>query len=118
SSRFFAIAQHPPMATGACNTDISSAPPRSIVVPAASPLRSKLAADLPVTPEVELGDPGLRNQFSLASRVIARRVPVLLYGETGSGKEVFAQALHDQGARRDGPFVAVNCASLPESLIE
>jgi len=43
---------------------------------------------------------------------------LLLQGESGSGKEVFARALHASGPRRDGPFVAVNCAALPESLIE
>ncbi|WP_456047808.1 sigma-54-dependent Fis family transcriptional regulator [Advenella kashmirensis] len=49
---------------------------------------------------------------------MSKGVPVLLYGETGSGKEVLARAVHDRSPRRDGPFVAVNCASLPESLIE
>lgn len=43
---------------------------------------------------------------------------MLLQGESGVGKEVFARALHDAGPRRNGPFVAVNCAALPESLIE
>jgi transcriptional regulator of acetoin/glycerol metabolism len=47
-----------------------------------------------------------------------RSVPMLLVGETGTGKELVARALHYLGARADGPFVAVNCASLPESLVE
>jgi transcriptional regulator of acetoin/glycerol metabolism len=50
--------------------------------------------------------------------VIARQTPVLLWGETGAGKEVFARATHDASPHADGAFVAVNCASLPETLIE
>jgi transcriptional regulator with PAS, ATPase and Fis domain len=47
-----------------------------------------------------------------------RGVPVLVVGETGTGKELVARALHYWGARSKGPFIAVNCASLPESLVE
>ena len=50
--------------------------------------------------------------------MIARQTPVLLCGETGSGKEVFARAVHDASPHAGGAFVAVNCASLPETLIE
>ncbi len=53
-----------------------------------------------------------------AVRLVDADVPVLVHGETGAGKEVFARRVHARGARRDGPFVAVNCAALPESLIE
>jgi transcriptional regulator of acetoin/glycerol metabolism len=53
-----------------------------------------------------------------AIRVLDAGVPVLISGETGVGKEVFAQRLHREGRRRAGPFVAVNCAALPETLIE
>ena len=45
-------------------------------------------------------------------------VPVLIEGETGTGKELVARALHYQSPRRDGPFVPVNCGGLPETLIE
>ncbi|MBN8999264.1 MAG: sigma 54-interacting transcriptional regulator, partial [Rhizobiales bacterium] len=51
-------------------------------------------------------------------RLVAADVPVLIHGETGAGKEVFARRAHVEGSRSSGPFVAVNCAALPENLIE
>ncbi|MBK7616378.1 MAG: sigma-54-dependent Fis family transcriptional regulator [Burkholderiales bacterium] len=63
-------------------------------------------------------DPQLATNLSIGQRVIARQTPVLLCGETGSGKEVFARAVHDGSPHANGAFVAINCASLPESLIE
>lgn len=53
-----------------------------------------------------------------ALRIVERDIPLLIQGETGSGKEWFAQAFHNSGSRRDGPFVAVNCAAIPATLIE
>jgi sigma-54 dependent transcriptional regulator, acetoin dehydrogenase operon transcriptional activator AcoR len=53
-----------------------------------------------------------------AVRLLDANIPVLLQGETGVGKEVFARQIHAYSARSDKPFVAVNCAALPESLIE
>jgi transcriptional regulator of acetoin/glycerol metabolism len=63
-------------------------------------------------------DPRIEENLRLAVRVKDRNLPVLIQGETGAGKEVFARQLHDHSTRRGGPFVALNCAAIPESLIE
>jgi two-component system response regulator HydG len=55
---------------------------------------------------------------SLLERLSKTEATVLIFGETGTGKEVAARTLHDHGARRNGPFVAINCSALPESLLE
>ena len=65
-----------------------------------------------------LGDEALQTDFRRALRVFERDVPLLINGETGSGKEAFAKAVHQASLRTDKPFVALNCASIPESLIE
>ena len=53
-----------------------------------------------------------------ARRVVAKPIPILIQGESGVGKELFARALHASGPRRGAPFVAINCGAIPESLIE
>jgi len=63
-------------------------------------------------------DPRLADSLRLAVRVKDRNLPVLIQGETGAGKEIFARQLHQASQRRDRPFVALNCAAIPESLIE
>lgn len=50
--------------------------------------------------------------------VIDKDIPILITGETGTGKEAFARAIHDASAKKNGPFIALNCAAIPESLIE
>jgi len=65
-----------------------------------------------------LEDPRLQRGFARALRVLERDVPVFLKGETGTGKEAFAAALHRASTRANQPFVAINCAAIPESLIE
>ena len=78
------------------------------------------ASTLP-TPLARLGadDPAMRKVQKLAERLRNETsVNVLISGETGTGKEVVARALHDSGNRAQGPFIAVNCAAIPEALIE
>lgn len=60
----------------------------------------------------------LREALSIARRVASQDSSVLLVGETGTGKELFAQSIHNESPRRDKPFVAINCAAIPDTLIE
>ncbi|MEG2204804.1 MAG: sigma 54-interacting transcriptional regulator, partial [Oscillospiraceae bacterium] len=60
----------------------------------------------------------IKNAIRLAREYAAVDSTVLLYGESGTGKELFAQSLHNESPRRAGPFVAVNCATLPHDLLE
>ncbi|MFH0902624.1 MAG: sigma-54 dependent transcriptional regulator, partial [Pseudomonadota bacterium] len=62
--------------------------------------------------------PSVRTLFDLIERVAPSPAPVLVRGESGSGKELVARALHFEGPRRERPFVIVNCTALPESLLE
>ena len=60
----------------------------------------------------------MRKNLSFGRQLFAKQVPILLQGATGTGKEAFAKALHHSGLWFDKPFVTVNCAAIPESLIE
>ena len=62
--------------------------------------------------------PAMEQVFALLARVLHTDVPVLVTGETGTGKELIASALHKHGPRRKGPLVAVNCAAIPATLLE
>ena len=66
-----------------------------------------------------LGDsPAIRSTIQIARSYAASRASVLILGETGTGKELFAQSIHNASDRRDGPFVAINCAAVSNSLLE
>ncbi|CAK7051015.1 MAG: Acetoin dehydrogenase operon transcriptional activator AcoR [Desulfovibrio sp.] len=62
--------------------------------------------------------PVMQNAVSLARIAAGNNSTVLLTGESGTGKELFAQSIHNASSRKNGPFVALNCAALPKSLIE
>jgi two-component system response regulator HydG len=62
--------------------------------------------------------PAFRRLMTLIDQVADSSATVLIQGESGTGKELFARAIHERSSRRDGPFVAVNCAALPETLLE
>ncbi len=68
--------------------------------------------------QLDTGDTRWRAAADKARRVVGKPIAVLVQGESGVGKEVFARALHASGPRRDAPFVAINCAAIPEHLIE
>ena len=63
-------------------------------------------------------DPALRGAINDAKVAAKSSVPVMIWGENGTGKELFAQALHAASPRRQRPFIAVNCAAIPENLLE
>ena len=88
--------------------------------PAAARPAPSSAVELAPAPLAALcgGDAALARQIARAARFVDSPIGLLLTGETGSGKEFFAKALHASGARRGRPFVAVNCAAIPEALAE
>ncbi|MBV8619886.1 MAG: sigma-54-dependent Fis family transcriptional regulator [Curvibacter sp.] len=96
------------------------------VAPTAAPSAPQPALTRPIAParrnpdlqELARGDARLAQVVDQVKRVLDRDIPILILGETGTGKEVLASALHGASQRRDQAFVAVNCASIPETLIE
>ena len=70
-------------------------------------------ADMPIAV-----DPESLSVLALAERLAASEIPVLINGPTGTGKEVLSRFIHAHSSRRDGPFIAVNCAAMPETMLE
>lgn len=68
--------------------------------------------------ELELGDRKMQAVITKALRVVGHDIPIMIEGESGTGKELLARALHMAGPRKSGPFVPINCAAIPEGLIE
>nr|WP_244978484.1 sigma-54-dependent Fis family transcriptional regulator [Bradyrhizobium pachyrhizi] len=90
-------------------------PPNKLVAPASS--RSESALPTPLR-NLFRGDPAMHHVVTRAAKLINTQMGLLITGETGTGKEHLTKALHSVSARAGRPFVAVNCAALPESLIE
>ncbi len=86
-------------------------------VSAGERLRGELKARFSL-PNIIGESDSMQDVFRIVSKVAKSQATVLLRGESGTGKELIAHALHYQGARPKGPFVAVNCAALPENLLE
>jgi DNA-binding NtrC family response regulator len=81
-------------------------------------LRSSIGHRDQMPEDVTGTSPGFRAAYELLKQAAASHIAVLLHGETGVGKEVFARSLHDMSSRREKSFVAVNCAAIPHELVE
>jgi two-component system, NtrC family, response regulator HydG len=80
-------------------------------------LRAQLA-EMTLNDQIVGNSPAFRTALTLLRQVAPSEATVLLRGESGTGKELFARSLHDLSPRREGPFVAIDCASLPRSIVE
>ena len=60
----------------------------------------------------------MQEAIALSKRFAIKKMPVMIYGETGTGKEMFAQSIHNASPYMNGNFVAVNCAAIPDNLLE
>ncbi|MBS1143048.1 MAG: modulated sigma54 specific transcriptional regulator, Fis family [Proteobacteria bacterium] len=84
-----------------------------------APRRAETAAPSgPTLDTLNTGDARLQAAIERARRILGKDIPILIQGESGAGKEMFAKGFHNSGPRNSGPFVALNCASIPETLIE
>ncbi|WP_153146048.1 sigma-54-dependent Fis family transcriptional regulator [Dechloromonas sp. H13] len=84
-----------------------------------APRRPETATPPAITLDtLNTGDARLQAAIDRARRILGRDIPILIQGESGAGKEMFAKSFHNSGPRQAGPFVALNCASIPETLIE
>jgi two-component system NtrC family response regulator len=62
--------------------------------------------------------PQIQNVFEMIRKLATTEALVLIVGESGIGKELIARAIHNRGAMREGPFVAIDCGAIPENLLE
>jgi DNA-binding NtrC family response regulator len=106
------MAQYP--AAGRDVAAVLDAARRARPLEPAPPVRRLMLGDKAVT----LVEPAMVETYAIIERIAPSDLPVLICGETGTGKELAATALHHLSRRRTGPFVAVNCAALPENLVE
>ncbi|WP_296753009.1 sigma-54-dependent Fis family transcriptional regulator [Thiobacillus sp.] len=111
-NRFYSLLKLPE------NSDfsLSAMTPIQSVQPVSASLRED--ATIVHLDNLQFGEPRIAYNVHCAKRVLRQDIPILLTGETGTGKEVFAKAVHAEYAGASKPFVAVNCVAIPESLIE
>ncbi len=100
------------MRGGACDFMLKPFEPKALLAQIAR------YASAPVVEGVIGEDARTRDALLLAARVARTDATVLLTGESGTGKEVFARYIHDQSSRAKGPYVAINCAAIPDNLLE
>ena len=91
------------------------ADPTPTPTPPPAPGRRENAIDLQ---SLNTGDPQIASVIRKLSLIRGRDIPIMILGETGTGKDWLAQAIHHDSPRAHGPFISVNCASIPENLIE
>jgi transcriptional regulator of acetoin/glycerol metabolism len=110
--RWFATV-HPPAAEPMRRTTIAAPPPLAPSASAAAGTDNRMALEC-----LHSSDAAMLHNVEILRRVVDRDISVLLLGETGTGKGYCARAIHNASRRADKPFVAVNCAAIPETLIE
>ncbi len=81
-------------------------------------LSSGSRADQRPLNELDTGDEKMHQVITIVKKVIEKEIPILIEGETGTGKEMLAKGIHQASVRHSNPFIAINCASIPEGLIE
>src|SRR6202048_2736523 len=127
SREFRAEVQRLPLATRVCTgykssgvqcNDYMNATKRRSVMNNASHVFSEQRAPLSAVGSLLGASPAMQQVFRLIERVGPTEPSVLLTGESGSGKELAAQSIHECSARRGGPFIAINCGAIPAGLIE
>ncbi len=106
-----------PVDAAELNAAVRRALERQALVAADPKLRHSLKRR--TAPDVFVGtSPGMKKISEVVLEVATTMVPVLVTGESGTGKELVARAIHDRSKRHSGPFIAINCAGLPDNLIE
>jgi len=114
-------ASGPAGTSGESTSPISGPASAPSSVPSAPPLASRGAqrkAHFSTLQYLDTGDPQVAAVIHKLRMVSGRDIPVMILGETGTGKDLLAQAIHGDSQRSGGPFVSVNCASIPDTLIE
>ena len=81
-------------------------------------LRQELSQRPPAFPTIIGSSDAMQKVFSMMEKVIPSKTNILITGESGTGKGLVAQAIHESGPRRDRPFISINCGAIPETLLE